>query len=736
MINLKFEDVVRVTRAHYKGDKAMGHCPCHDDQNPSLSIKREGEKILVKCFAGCGSEKPYNELLRKLGVGNPNLPKSDVSYTYKSFNGEQALKVVRSYEPKRFYQMNFKNESWVKGGYKDALQPYRYEDWKDSKQVFLVEGEKDVENLINNRVMATTTPGGSNSWKKMYADFFKGMEVIILPDNDDAGRSYAEKALRDIVETASSVIVLELPGLDVGEDVSDWLNKGNDKLGLMKLIDKPEGLSEATIVGGDIEAPLELYRQVEAPKKFPIDCLGSYLGPAIRSVQKCLKAPVEIIVQSALVAMSHSVQGLKKVHIDGRKEMLSLFAITIAQSGERKSSSDNILLQSTRNLQREVKEKYRLELQDYKQKMIIHEDAKKKVLNSRKKSQVKFDLKIELQSLGEEPLPPLTQNMMIEDITVEALEKKLEGGHPSVIQSTSEGGQIFGGYSFNDDNSAKTTGTYTILWDSGGPKSRIRAGGDDMTLDGVALSMHAMVQPRIAAGVLNNETLKDQGFLNRFLMVYPKSTIGYRPYSAGDPAQDPSVQRFLKRVDFFLRKDLPLRSHSRNRLDQGKLELSVEAHQEWVKYYNLIENECRKEGLYFEIQNYAVRSAQQALRIAGCLSMFEDEDQDIPAQTMRDACQISRYYLEEFKRITEGSIANPDLVKAQNLLEFIRDRKCYKKFYLAQIYQKGPQQLRSKELALGALKTLEEHRWIKPIKGGAKLDGKRRRDAWEVCYEI
>jgi len=38
------------------GDNYMACCPAHDDHSPSLSLKIEGPRILINCFAGCSAE--------------------------------------------------------------------------------------------------------------------------------------------------------------------------------------------------------------------------------------------------------------------------------------------------------------------------------------------------------------------------------------------------------------------------------------------------------------------------------------------------------------------------------------------------------------------------------------------------------------------------------------------------------------------------------------------------------
>lgn len=54
------ESIVEQTCAKKSGNGGfVGHCPIHDDKNPSLSIKEVDGKVLVHCHAGC----PQNELI-------------------------------------------------------------------------------------------------------------------------------------------------------------------------------------------------------------------------------------------------------------------------------------------------------------------------------------------------------------------------------------------------------------------------------------------------------------------------------------------------------------------------------------------------------------------------------------------------------------------------------------------------------------------------------------------------
>lgn len=94
--------------------------------------------------------------------------------------------------------------------------------------VFVSEGEKDVDRLVREGLLATTNPQGAGKWRAEFAEFLRGREVVILPDNDQPGRAHAEAVARSLQGVAASVKALELPNLPDKGDVSDWLDAGGD----------------------------------------------------------------------------------------------------------------------------------------------------------------------------------------------------------------------------------------------------------------------------------------------------------------------------------------------------------------------------------------------------------------------------------------------------------------------------------------------------------------------------
>ena len=111
----------------------------------------------------------------------------------------------------------------------------------DEITVWITEGEKDADRLTNELLIATTGIGGAGKWRAEYAAEFHGKPVVILQDNDQAGRDHATVVARSLIGVAASVKVLLLPGLPPKGDVSDWLDTGNTIEELKRLArDAPE----------------------------------------------------------------------------------------------------------------------------------------------------------------------------------------------------------------------------------------------------------------------------------------------------------------------------------------------------------------------------------------------------------------------------------------------------------------------------------------------------------------
>jgi replicative DNA helicase len=74
-------------------------------------------------------------------------------------------------------------------------------------------------------------------WTADHAEQLANRSVLIVPDNDKAGRDHAESVAQSLWGVAASIKILELPGLSAKGDVSDWIAAGGTHDQLKQIAD-------------------------------------------------------------------------------------------------------------------------------------------------------------------------------------------------------------------------------------------------------------------------------------------------------------------------------------------------------------------------------------------------------------------------------------------------------------------------------------------------------------------
>lgn len=234
-------------------------CPFHDDKTPSLSIKQEKGTLLCKCFAGCEAF----DLFKKNGFFSSSekrvFKEAHIEYLYRDLSGKPLHKTIKK-NGKKFSQAFKSKGGWVfKRDQKEHLLviynlPEVTEAIANGSPIFLVEGEKDADTCMVNGVIATTSPMGASSWKKEYAKFLKGADLVLCGDNDSAGIEYIEKVSESVAPLVKRLRIISLPHELNGhkvKDITDWVNASG-------------GLSITDLIGQAEE--IELPKQAQSEK--------------------------------------------------------------------------------------------------------------------------------------------------------------------------------------------------------------------------------------------------------------------------------------------------------------------------------------------------------------------------------------------------------------------------------------------------------------------------------------
>lgn len=113
----------------------------------------------------------------------------------------------------------------------------------DRRTIFVVEGEKDADTLAAWDCVATTNSGGASNWRPEHSEEMRGADVVVLLDNDKAGRERGHAIALSLRGVAARVRALSWPDYwrecPDGGDITDWRDKGAGTVdGLFGIVDK------------------------------------------------------------------------------------------------------------------------------------------------------------------------------------------------------------------------------------------------------------------------------------------------------------------------------------------------------------------------------------------------------------------------------------------------------------------------------------------------------------------
>ena len=253
----------RYPKLRQRGREWRGPCPVHQGKRDSFAVQAETGRAychsecargwdiiaLEEILTGADFKTAKEEVFRIVGrVDGLNKPPSiEATYDYTDETGRVLYQTVR-YSPKDFRQRRPDGKGgweWNLAGVR--LVPYRLPEWKDRETVFICEGEKDANALWEIGIPATTCPMGAGKWRAEYNQHFSGKQVVIPPDNDQAGVSHARAVAQHLFPSAKAIKILPLPDLPHQGDVFDWIVAGGTHEKLVELIRATPVLTAADI---------------------------------------------------------------------------------------------------------------------------------------------------------------------------------------------------------------------------------------------------------------------------------------------------------------------------------------------------------------------------------------------------------------------------------------------------------------------------------------------------------
>ena len=665
----------------------QAQCPAHDDNNPSLSISEgKGGRLLLHCKAGCAfenirdamglkKEDAYMDNGQEMFNGNRIITK----YPYCDEDGVLLYYTCRT-TAKEFPPQMPDGTFKLRG--RRVL--YRLPELVEATgQVFLVEGEKDVDRLRSIGLTATTNVGGSQAWRNEYAEGLRGRNVVILPDNDEAGRKWCKSVEASLRGMAASVQVVELPGLPDKGDVSDWLNDGGSKEQLMQLAEQTNVVQETseTISESEWELPAPL-GQFDLPI-FPVEAFPEklcVLREFCESVAEAYQVPADL---PAMLVLSIGGAALAKKIIVGVSadhwEPVNLFTVVALPPGNRKSGVFRVVTEPLAEFERQEVDRLAPAVEKNRNERIILEDSLKharKQAATAKKPEDREAAREETEKIMEKLLGTeviKSPQYIGNDATPESVALLLNdnGGRFALLSAEGEVFDLMAGRYSSSPN------IDVYLKGHAGDDIRINRANQDFKARYVpkpALTIGVTVQPEVLRGLALNRGFRGRGLLGRFLYAIPKSLLGYRKINP-QPVDSSIATAYKNKIIEALRLEWNLDGDGQP--CPYIVTLHPEAIVEHERFAAEVEKELAPGGEFAAMSDWAGKLVGAVCRIAGILHGLIYADTGNPAstqisqETMLGAIAIGEYLVNHAKAAFFEMGSDPAIDAARKVLDWV-----------------------------------------------------------------
>lgn len=536
---------------------------------------------------------------------------------------------------------------------------------EEAEIVFLTEGYATAHSLqqvaLKMEQEASVVSCGSVTNIPLVAKALKGkyrdINIIIAPDRPKnfTKNDPVNKAVQGCRELGINRVVFPME-MQKGDDWNDLLKEfsiAEILTDIEKQLDNP-----AHHGGQGQEDDQEVETLSLEPEPFPFESLPSNAVEYAKELAVKNMISDSIVGGSILSLCSLVVQGNARIKTShNTTHPLSLFILSVAESGEGKTTIESFLKQPIEYKEKFDYLKYKEEKQLFYHSLKIWEKDTKNMTNEEFREYIKKNPR---------PKMPPDPKIIMSDATTEGILKQFNIGKYSLGLFTAEGVKVFGGYSMSKEKEMHTVGTLSCLWD-GDPIERTR--GDEkenLKLFDKSLTTNILIQNKPFEKVWGNDLFQTQGILARFLISRPIPKAGTRIRGL-----EALIFEYESVFSSRVRKLLNKNEDS----DLLEITLSNDAHKLNIEYYNSIEVETGIGGKYQDIKAFASKTAEQARRIAGVITLFEDSNStEIDANAMERGITLAKWYLDECLRISNDDLRDQDKSNQNKLLKILEKK--------------------------------------------------------------
>ena len=408
--------------------------------------------------------------------------------------------------------------------------------------IYHLEGCKDVVNAKERLGITATTSGGAKTWKGEYAEYYRGAkEVVILPDNDEEGATYAAKVAQDLLGIAESVKVVDLPGLPEKGDLTDWLDAGHTAEEFFAVIGEAEAMDPGQ-AWPEKPAPLDI--RLPDVEDFDEELLPEPLREWVLDVAKRMDNAAPDFTAAAAIVQAGALIG-RKVGIYPKRHddwmvIPNLWGGLVGPPASMKTPALEQAIKPTKRLAALAKEDYEEVLKQHDlDKMIAAaekhalkkqlEDKAKKVASGEAPRSEMDAIRERVEAL-EEPEEPTQKRYISNDATIEKLAEILAVNPDGILVYRDE---LMGWLrSLDKVGRESDRAFYLEAWNGNGSHEVDRIGRGSVHVPALCVSILGGIQPGPLTKYVSDaleEAEKADGLLQRFQVIVFPDMKGFDP---------------------------------------------------------------------------------------------------------------------------------------------------------------------------------------------------------------
>ncbi|MGB8417680.1 YfjI family protein [Paraburkholderia sp.] len=391
---------------------------------------------------------------------------------------------------------------------------------------------------------------------------------------------------------------------------------------------------------------------------YPLNAFPQSVRDAVYELLRNLQTPEALAAIAMITTMSVACQPLIDVRLPtGQIRPVVVNSLGVGESGERKSTLDNLTSAPIYDFDEERSRKYEAALTDYRTEQRrwraidagIRSQIKRQTQSVESTEEAEHQL---FEHAAKEPVRPRLRRIMRQNATTKAIIDALKGDGESIAFMCDEGEVILKGGPMSQ------TGVLNKCWDGARSLSFDRSDSESIIVRNPRVTVAFMVQPAVLDAYLERrgDMARGSGHWARYLFAWPASTQGTRFQPDIDPVWI-QLPKFHDHVNVFLAEYA--RRVDANVVERTVLEFCAEAKVRWRDAANSIEAHLRPCAFLEDIKDFSSKVMEIVARLAALFHSFTvppeqivvGEGREISLATLESAIMLAEWHLLEFKRL-------------------------------------------------------------------------------------